>query len=86
MTLSPLITNNHLVEWTRRELSVDILVGGVNRKFILLHNVKALNDGEGLQVVGMTGHSFDSPYMRLEKLSTTPFFAKVQIEINCMHG
>jgi hypothetical protein len=58
LTHRSLISNESLVVWTGKELSLDILVGGTNCKFILLHNVKAFNNEDGMQVVGISGHSF----------------------------
>ena len=78
---------DHLMEWTTSELQMDMLIGCVDRRIALLHNVRTYyDDSDTFQVAGIVEQSSETSYMRIANLQEVPFFDTVMLAINRMHG
>jgi hypothetical protein len=73
LRLQPMDTKVEVVAWTRSDFNIDIVVGGIDRKFYLLHNVQAFFSNGHFHIAGMTGPNLESPFLQLgglQNLST----------------
>jgi hypothetical protein len=75
------------MEWTTSELQMDILIGCVDRRIVLLHDVRAYyDDSDTFQIAGMADQSSEISYMRITNLQEVPFLDTLLLPINRMHG
>jgi hypothetical protein len=64
LRLQPLLTEDHLKEWTTSELQMDMLIGCADRRMVLLHNVRTYYDNsDTFQVAGIVEQSPETSYM-----------------------
>jgi hypothetical protein len=83
----PLLTEDHLMEWTTSGLQMDMLIGCVDRRIVLLHDVRTYyDDSNTFQVAGILEQSSETSYMQITNLQEVPFLETVLLAINRMHG
>jgi hypothetical protein len=64
-----------LMQMMNNDANVDIIIGGTDRKYYLLHNIYVSSSHGNCWISGISGRSLDSKYWEITGIDSNSFFA-----------